>query len=202
MKRSIFISAIILIALTVNALAISPTDFVKKKTNAFTSVLDDPKYKKSSMKQIQRDALWEVIRYSFNYRLISQRALGRNWRKFSKSEKDTFVNLFTQLIGKTYLKTIQKNYTGERFVYKKEKHLPKNKALVETVMVSKKYGKIPIDYVLRNRKERWSVYDIKVESVSLVKNYRVQFKKLLRNKKPSDLIKMLDEKVKENESKN
>ncbi|MCP3922351.1 MAG: ABC transporter substrate-binding protein [Desulfobacterales bacterium] len=202
MKKIILISVILLIALTANASTITPTDYVRKKTDAFTAVLDDPKYKKPSMKQIQRDDLWQVIRYSFNYRLISQRALGRNWKKFSKKEKITFVGLFTQLIGKTYLKTIQKNYTGERFSYIKEKMLPKNKALVKTVMISKKYGNIPIDYVLRFKKNKWSVYDIKVENVSLVKNYRVQFKKLLRNKKPYDLIKQLDEKVKENERKN
>ena len=202
MKKTILISIVILIALTVNAFATTPTDFVKKTIRACTSVLDNPKYKKASMKKSQRDALWEIVRYSFNYRLISQRALGRNWKKFSKVEKDKFVNLFTQLIGKTYIKTIQNNYTGERFIYKKEKHLPRNKALVQTVMVSKKYDNVPIDYALRNKKKKWSIYDIKVESVSLVKNYRVQFKKLLRNKKPIDLIKILDEKVKENELKN
>jgi len=119
--------------------------------------------------------------------------LGRHWRKLSPATRKEFVDLFTELLKSTYLARVHE-YSGETVHYKKEM-VKGNKALVKTVVVSK--GKeIPVDYKMVNRGEgSWRVYDVIIEGVSMVRNYRSQFSSILQKKKFADLLDQIRDRI-------
>ena len=179
------------------AASTEPLAAIKAPVDEVVEILNDPQYKEAGTKQAQRNAIWTVVQPMFDFEEISRRAVARNWNRFTDAEKKAFVDVFAQFLGNTYIDKIQGEYHNEKIVYLGQEILQEVYAEVKTQIV-RETVEIPVNYRMRKYDDgHWRVYDIIVEGVSLVKNYRTQFASILKKKKPSQLIDQLNEKLTE-----
>jgi phospholipid transport system substrate-binding protein len=176
-------------------------DTLKKNIDEFISILKDPQYKPDTMKDAQRDKIWVIIHRIFDFEGVSRRAVGRNWSKFAPKETTEFIDAFAELLGTNYLIQIQEQYTNETVEYISEDTPAKGRSVVKTVIKRGTKADIPVDYSMWLRDGVWRIYDVKVEGVSLVQNYRRQFAEILMKDPPSVLIERVKEKAKERKEK-
>ena len=180
----------------------SPTDALKAPLDRSVQVLKDPKYQTddSALKIEQRDKIWDIVAGTFDFTEISRRALARNWKSFSSEQQKEFAAVFSKMLGNIYVDRIQTGFSDQKVEFTDEiLHDAKPLAIVKTFIVSDQ-NKIPVDYSLKKKDGHWRVYDVKVEGVSLIKNYRTQFNDILRKEKPAQLIERLKAKVAEQEA--
>ncbi len=138
-------------------------------------------------------SLRKVINERFSFAKMSQLSLGRHWKKRSDEEKKVFIDLFGQLLEETYISKIEA-YTDEKVIFVKE-YVKKKKAQINTKIVTQTI-EIPIDYRMYNAKDGfWLVYDLVIEGVSLVGNYRSQFDQMLQKDSYEKLVEELKKKV-------
>ena len=204
MKKSLAAGfCILILALSAfDAAANSPTDVLKEPLEQATAILKDPKYKDAdpALKVEQRDKIWAVVKNTFNFDEVSRRALARNWKSFSPEQQKAFADVFGKMLGNIYVDRIQTGFADQKVEFTDEiLHESKPLAIVKTFIVSDQ-NKIPVDYSLKKKGDDWRVYDVKVEGVSLIKNYRTQFNDILRKETPDQLIERLREKVAEQEA--
>jgi phospholipid transport system substrate-binding protein len=171
----------------------APVDTIETEVNKILDVLRDPALKAPSAKETREERIWAIIDGVFDYAELSKRALGRNWRKFKAEQQKEFTELFSRLLGNVYLDRIMA-YTDERIVFGKENMVSEKKAEVESKIVTES-KEIPVHYRMILKDGGWKVYDVVIEGVSLVRNYRGQFKEILTNKSPQALIEMLRKKL-------
>jgi|TARA_B100001971_G_C18256180_1_gene582319 phospholipid transport system substrate-binding protein len=170
-----------------------PMETLQKPMNEIVRILKDPQYREKDKKEVQREELWKIIRGIFDFREMSKRSLARNWKRFNSGQRDQFTDVFSTLLGNIYLNKVQGEYHDERVVYLSEAIIKDKKAIVKTEIV-RENGKIPMNYHLRLHGKKWKIYDVIIEGVGLVKNYRTQFKKILRKVSPDQLIERLKKK--------
>ncbi|MBW1615164.1 MAG: ABC transporter substrate-binding protein [Deltaproteobacteria bacterium] len=140
-----------------------------------------------------RQHLWNIINEIFDFNRISMLAVGPGWKKFNTKEKENFIESFTKFLGNTYLDKIEEAYDNDKIQYLKQNIINKKKATVST-LVLRQNTQIRVDYSMININGNWKVYDVKVEGVSLVQNYRNQFANLLLNESPAKLIERIKKK--------
>lgn len=195
--RNIFIALglclSLLLALPLQGRAGAPLTAIETQVNKVLDVLREPSLKGEAAKAARKDKVWGLINELFDYTELSRRALGRNWKKLDVDQKKEFTDLFSRLLGGVYLDRIMA-YSDEEVSYKKEALYKRNKAEVQT-LVAAKSGDIPIHYRMILKNGNWKVFDVVVEGVSLVRNYRTQFRKILQNKPPEHLLEILRKKV-------
>ncbi len=172
-----------------------PMKAVQVSIDKVIEILKDPRYKEEEKLDEQRDELMGVIKDIFDFEKISQLSLGRFRKKLNDEQMTRFIDHFTELLVDTYLKQVQKEFQNEEVEYAEQTYHPSDneRAQVKTLVV-RKDTKIPVDYSLYIKDGRWRVYDIRVEGVSLIKNYRTQFEKILLNQSPDVLIEKLEKK--------
>ncbi|MCP4671953.1 MAG: ABC transporter substrate-binding protein, partial [Desulfobacula sp.] len=159
------------------ALASPVQDELKITIDNILEILRDPSFKGDEKKAERRASLRSIIHKRFSFAKMSQLSLARHWKKRSDQEKKVFIKMFGQLLEDTYVSKIE-TYTDEKVIYVKE-FIKKNKAMVYTKVVTQTI-EIPIDYRLyKTKSENWMVYDLVIEGVSLVGNYRSQFDQML-----------------------
>jgi phospholipid transport system substrate-binding protein len=156
-------------------------------------IINDPSLKGPDKKEDRRDKIREKIQKRFNFEEMAKRALGKHWRKRSDEEKKEFVKLFGRLIENSYIGKMER-YTDEKVLYGKE-IMKKKASEVRTKIITKKGTEVPINYRLLKREGEWMIYDVIIEGISLVRNYRTQFSKVLRLSPFEELIKQLKEKT-------
>ena len=166
---------------------------VQASVNEALDVLRDPAMKGEAAKEAKEKKLWSIASSFFDFSELSRRTLGKSWGKLNSDQQKEFTDLFSTLLGNLYLDRIL-SYSDEKVVFSKEKKR-KNKAIVYSKIIQDT-RKIPIDYRVILKNGEWKVYDVLVEGVSLVKNYRSQFKDILMKKDPEYLLKVLRDKVK------
>jgi phospholipid transport system substrate-binding protein len=176
-----------------------PLEAIKGPVNTVIAILNDPAYKDGTHKAEQRDKIWQSISAIFDFNEISMRAVARNWRKFSPEERKDFAAVFSKFLGNTYVDKIQGEYHNEQIVYVGQEIVKEGRAVAKTI-IKRESLEIPVDYRLKLMNGKWRVYDVAVEGISLVKNYRTQFTQLLKNESPAELIKRLKKKLAEQES--
>jgi phospholipid transport system substrate-binding protein len=164
-----------------------PMDALRGPVEQVIAILKDPRYKPASEKAAQKERLWEIIRRVFDYEAISARAVGRNWRLFDPGQKQAFVDAFSELLGNTYLTRIQGEYHDERVEFLGQELLENGVARVRTRIV-READAIPVEYSVQRSGDGWKVYDVNIEGVSLVQNYRSQFDQILSKESPDRLI--------------
>ncbi len=176
------------------AKAMGPMETLKVPVGKVLALLKDPQYNTPEKKKIQREKLFEYTGDIFDSVEISRRALGRNWRRFTPEERKKFTELFAKILKKTYSRKLQGVHEDYKVAWLGEKKTSATRAVVMT-KVLRPSGDFPVDYKMRLKNNAWKVYDVLVEGISLVKNYRSQFNKFLVNKKPADLLAQLQKKV-------
>jgi phospholipid transport system substrate-binding protein len=194
---SVFCALILPVIMSIPSPAWSaqPTDALKPPIDAVIKILNDPQYKAGGTKSAQRKAIWKTIKGVFDFNEIARRAVARDWRRFSEAQKKTFADVFSQFLGNTYIDKIQGEYHNEKIVYVGQEVYEGRYAEVRTKMVRESV-QTPIYYrMMKESDGQWKVYDVIVEGVSLVKNYRTQFASILRKEKPDQLIERLKKKL-------
>ena len=172
-----------------NALAgASATEAVKGTINNVIRILEDGDLKKPDKADQRRKKLEQAIGDRFSYDEMSKRALAAQWTKLSETQRKEFVDLFKRLLSNTYAGKIE-GYSGEQVQYLGER-LKDGYAEVRTKVTSGK-AEIPLDYRLLDQAGEWRVYDVVVDGVSLVNNYRGQFSKIIRSSSYDDLVEKL-----------
>ncbi len=149
-------------------------------------------------KALQKDGklteISKIINDVFDYQELSRRTLGREWKKFKPDQQKEFVSLFEELLENIYADRILA-YTNEKITFGKETELKKGRVEVESYIITKDNKKVPLFYRMTDKSGQWRVYDVVIEGVSMVKNYRGQFREILSKKKPEDLLQTLRGKV-------
>ncbi len=176
----------------------TPMETIQEGTDKVISILKDPALKGPEHKEERRQKIWDVISHYFDFREMAKRSLGRHWRKLNPQQRDEFVDLYSFLLQHSYIGKIDK-YTNEKVVYQKEV-IDGKYALVNTIILSKNDVQIPVDYRLKKKDNKWMVYDVSVEGVSLVNNYRAQFNSVIVSKGYDALVEKLKKKKSEAKS--
>lgn len=161
-------------------------DTVTTNVNSVLDVLRDPKLKGESGKKAKEQRIETAADKLFDYVELSKRTLGLNWNKFSVGQRKEFVELFKELLRNTYIDRITA-YTDQKVSFLKEIPLSETTMEVQSVVVSRN-GRTPINYRVIKKENNWKVYDVVIEGVSLVNNYRTQFREILGNNPPQALI--------------
>ncbi len=184
-------------ALPVSAGAVAvdntPKQEIERLVNQVLDILKDPRYKGDAHREERRQKLRSLVNQIFDLNDISKRVLGRYNRQFTKDQFKEFKELFSKLLEKIYLTKIE-HYSNEKVIFEEEKILSSTKAAVPTKII-KNDQEIPVEYRLVKKNGKWTGYDVVIEGVSLVKNYRSQFYEILHNKKPEELLKIMRKKV-------
>ena len=157
------------------------------------------KMQQPAFKELSRDAklteIRKIINEVFDYKELSRRTLGREWKKFKPEQQSEFIDLFSKLLENVYADRILA-YTHEKIQFGKETQLKKGRVEVESYIITMDNTKVPLFYRMSNKSGQWRVYDVVIEGVSMIKNYRGQFRQILSKKKPEDLLQTLREKTK------
>jgi phospholipid transport system substrate-binding protein len=166
----------------------TPTEAVRATLTEVFHILEDPRLKDSSQQAHRRHLLEETIARRFDYREMSKRALASHWSRLTDAQRAEFVDVFKSFLSDRYAGKIE-GYSGEKIQYLGER-LEGQYAEVRTKIVSSKV-EYPMDYRLTNKAGRWYAYDIVADGVSLVRNYRSQFEKLLNTGSYEELVSRL-----------
>jgi len=177
------------------AAAGAPTDQLRRSIELVLKVVQDPVLKTEAKAVERRRAIRAVANEIFDFAEISRRSLGPHWRGRTPPEQQEFVRLFSDLLEHAYIAKIE-SYSGESILYAGE-HLDGDVATVRTKLVTKQGTEIPLDYRMFKQGERWRAYDVLIEGVSLVANYRVQFNSVIRRTSYQDLVARLRAKASE-----
>ena len=167
------------------------TDALKSTIDEVLRVLADKDLKQPARSEERRQLLEKVVGGRFDYLEMSRRSLGASWNQLSDKDKQEFVDLFRTLLTNTYADRVE-TYSGDGVKYLNER-TEKEYAEVRTKVLSGK-TEIPMDYRLLNKSNDWRVYDVVVDGVSLVNNYRGQFSKILRTSSYPELVDQLRKK--------
>jgi phospholipid transport system substrate-binding protein len=199
MKRKYIRLSVILLAmmllLPMEVFATGAKDTVEAQINKMLARMQEP-----SFKGLSRDAkiveIEKIIEEVFDFQELSRRTLGRDWKKFTPEQQKEFVSLFQQVLQNVYADRILA-YTSEKIEFGKETELKKGRVEVESYLITTDNKKVPLFYRMTNKSGEWKVYDVVIEGISMVKNYRGQFREILKTKKPEDLLQTLRGKAKE-----
>jgi len=155
-------------------------------------VLKEPSLKGNDKVNERRQKLWETISHIFNFEEMSKRALGQHWKKRNDEEKKEFVGLFTNILKDAYIGKTDA-YSGEKVILMKER-VDKEYATVQAKFILNTDSEVVVDYNMLNNSGEWKIYDVIIEGVSLVNNYRSQFNSILIKSTYNELVQRIKEK--------
>jgi phospholipid transport system substrate-binding protein len=165
----------------------APTDQLRNQVDRVLKMLDDPALKEKPKER--RAAVRKVADDIFDFGETAKRSLGRHWAGRTQGERDEFVKLFGDLLERSYISKIEV-YGGEKIQYVSDK-VDGDQAVVQSKLLTKSGGEVPIEYRMLKKGERWLVYDVVIEGVSLVSNYRTQFNKIIQTSSYEELVKKM-----------
>jgi phospholipid transport system substrate-binding protein len=172
-----------------------PLEQLRAQIDRVLKVLDDPDMKKNGRARDRRAAVRKIADDIFDFQETAKRSLARHWQPRTAAERDEFVKLFSDLLERSYISKIEL-YGGEKIAYLGDV-MDGDQALVRTRIVTKGGAEVPIEYRMLKKGERWLVYDVVIEGVSLVANYRTQFNKIIQTSSYAELVRKM--KVKQDE---
>jgi len=191
MKRQLLVLSILIFFLsTLPVYAGAPLDAVQANVNKVLDVLRD----KNLNEEMKKEKLRAIYGQMFDEAELSKRTLGRNWNRLNPGQQKEFIHLFRQVLEKAYIDKILA-YTNEKIVFPRQIMSSNELAEVETRIITSS-REIPLSYRVILKDGTWKVYDVVVENVSLVQNYRSQFNSILAKDTPDQLLEILRKKVK------
>jgi phospholipid transport system substrate-binding protein len=190
MRRGPTILALLgLLALGATVEAGAPTDQLKGATDRVLGILQDPQLKEPARVDERRKGIRAVANEIFDWQETGKRALALGAKACTAQQREEFSPLFADLIERSYVGKLEL-YSGERLVYAGES-VEGDLATVRTRLLTKSNTEIPIDYRMLKQGDRWRAYDVAIEGVSLVANYRSQFNRIIQQSSCGELIKKL-----------
>ena len=168
-----------------------PTEALKPTLNDIMLILRNPNLAGKDHRLVRRAKIMDIAEQGFDFQEMSKRVLGKIWKKIDVQQRDHFVGLFTKLLENVYIGKLE-GYSGQEIIYKDER--VKGKRAAVTTVVQNQDMLIPVNYIMIEKDAGWQVYDINIEGVSLLRNYREQFKSIIRKEKFEGLVKVLEEK--------
>jgi phospholipid transport system substrate-binding protein len=185
----ILVTFALLIAGLSPAWAGPPTDTLREYTEAVQKVLDDPALKTDERRHERRAAVRKLAIEAFDVQETAQRALGPHWQQRSPAEREEFVQLFADLLERSYIAKIDL-YGGERLRFTEER-VDGDSAIVRARVTTKTGTEVPVEGRMHKKGERWLIYDVAIENISLIANYRAQFDRIIRTSSYAELVKRL-----------
>jgi phospholipid transport system substrate-binding protein len=176
-----------------------PIDALRKGVEAGLQILKDPELNVPERKNAQLQQLRIILEQLFDFQEFSRQVLASNWKDFTPAQREAFVRVFTEFLGKFYMGKLQEKYKNESLIYVGQEMKSAARALVSTKVVWKGQ-EIPVDLGMIKRRGLWKVYDIQMLGISAVRNYRAQFKSLLSKESPAQVIKRMQERISEIDS--
>lgn len=168
-----------------------PTEAMKGTIGEVIKILQDESLKKPEKSDERRQVLEKVIASRFSYEEMAKRSLGAQWQSLNEQQRKEFVDAFKTFLSNSYSDRIT-GYSGEQIQYLSER-IEQGYAEVRTKIASNK-AEIPLDYRMLNKDGEWRVYDVVVDGISLVNNYRGQFSKIIKTSSYEDLVEKLRKK--------
>ena len=181
--------AVALVVTAMPASAATPTETLKNYGDIVLKILDDQNLKLLERKHERRAAVRKVAEEVFDIGETAKRALGPHWQQRTPAERDEFTQLFADLLESTYIARIDE-YGGEKIRYTGEK-IEGDIAVVQTRVLTKKGTEAPVDARMLRRGDKWYIYDVIIEGVSLINNYRTQFDRIIRTSSYAELVRRL-----------
>src|SRR5262245_42758189 len=165
------------------------TDQVRQTADRVQAILQDSQLKGPAKEKERREKIRQILAVRFDYNEMAKRSFGSHWQRGSADEQQQFVKLFTDLLERSYSGQIE-SYDGEKIIYGRES-VSDNQADVDTKIITKKGEEISVNYKLQNSGGDWKVYDVVIENISLVNNYRSQFNRILAKESFGELLERL-----------
>jgi len=182
--------ALVLSAVTASPVAAgAPSDQLKTQIDRVLKSLDDPELKKEGRARERRAAVRKIANDIFDFGETARRSLGRHWQPRTPAERDEFVQLFSDLLERSYISRVEL-YGGEKIQYLGDT-IDGEQGKVQTKLLTKGGSDIPIEYRMHKKGDRWLVYDVIIEGVSLIANYRTQFNKIIHTASYQELVKKM-----------
>jgi phospholipid transport system substrate-binding protein len=192
--RYLFVAMVIALLWAAPSYATTSLETVKINVNKVLDVLRDPALKGEAAKELKKEKLRAVYFNMFDELELSKRSLSRNWKKLNPDQQKEFTKLFHEILENTYADRILA-YKNEKILFDKESPISPNQTEVYTRIITSS-AEIPINYRLLLVNDTWKVYDVVIENVSLVQNYRTQFNDILAKDTPEKLLEILRKKAK------
>ena len=169
--------------------AASRTEDVKKTVDEVVRIVADKELKKPQNEQKRRKALKAAIGQIFDHAEMAKRSMGQNWKELTPVQQKEFTDLFATLLESSYAGKIE-SYNNEKIIYLKE-IVEEDYAEVKSRIVTARHDEYSLDYRLMREGDRWKVYDVVIEGVSLVSNYRSQFNRIIKAQGYQELVKKM-----------
>lgn len=171
-----------------SASAGAPTEQIQSAVERVTAILKDPKLQAEAKRKELKNAVYP----KFDFTEMARRSLGSHWQRRSPEEQREFVKLFTELVESAYMTNLDE-YQGEKVVIGGEKQ-DKEFAEVNTKIITKKGEEFAVNYKLRQAGNEWKIYDVVIENISIVNNYRSQFNRVIAQSSFDDLFRKMKDK--------
>ena len=172
-----------------------PTEQLKGPIDRVLRVLEDPALKDAARAAHRHRSVRQIADEIFDFEETARRAMAQHWRSLTPAQRREFVAVFGDLLERAYMSKIEL-YSGDKIQYPGER-VEGDVATVTTRIVTKKGTEVPIDYRMLKRGERWRVYDVSIEGVSLIANYRTQFNSVIRTSSYDELLRKMRSRVEE-----
>lgn len=197
LQRLTKIGLVAMLAFAGVASGAEPLDQVRQTTDKILAVVQDPRLKGDANTTERDRRVRLLIDERFDWDTMARAAMGPHWRSLDEARKKEFVGLFNSLIKKNYLSEVE-DYTGEKIAYKSANKDGKY-STVSMVLTTLRGTEVPVMYRLLQKGDDWFVYDVTIEGVSMVNNYRSQINSILSGGTYADLIRRLKARIAEPE---
>jgi len=197
MKHRVLVMCLVLVAGGATlAWAGEPTEKIKATTDKILGVVRDPALKGAAKEKERRALIRKAVDERFDWNEMARRSLARHWEGRTEDEKKEFVPLYADLVDRAYMSKVE-GYSGEKVKYEGET-VDGDYATVNVRIMTQKGQEISVEYRLRKKGNDWLIYDVSIEGVSLVNNYRTQFNSIISQSSYASLVKQLKAKVASN----
>ncbi|MFB3122259.1 MAG: phospholipid-binding protein MlaC [Candidatus Binatia bacterium] len=169
-----------------------PTDQIRDAVEKAIAIIQDPELKTKRKREERLNRLRKAIYPRFDFAEMAKRALGFQWRRLTSSERKEFIHIFTDLLEQSYIRYID-SYNEEKFIFLREK-LDGRYAEVRTRILTRKGEEFSVNYKTHLVNGEWKIYDIVAENISMVNNYRSQFKRVLSKSSYEELVSRINKK--------
>ena len=195
MLKSLVVAGAMAMLLTAGAMGGTPTDNIRETTNKIIAIVQDPALKTPDKESEKQAKIRAAADERFDWAEMARRSMGRNWANLNPEQKTEFTRIFSDLVDRTYMDRVE-GYSGEIVNYTGES-MEDGFAKVQVVVVDKKNTEIHVEYRMMNKDSNWLIYDVNIEGVSLVNNYRTQFSDIFTSGGYAELAKRINAKLAE-----